>query len=59
MALKKKAREAFKEILLNSYWPEDEPDFTDMDDRTLEECVAAMDFGDDNDYMHVEKHEVK
>jgi hypothetical protein len=30
-----------------------------MYDHTLEECIAAMEFGDDNDYMHVEEHEVK
>lgn len=54
-----KARKAFKEILLNSYWPKDCPDYEDMYGRSFGECIAAMDFGDDNDYMHVEEHEVR
>ena len=54
-----KAREAFKKILLNSYWPKDYPDYEDMNGRTFEECIEAMNFGDDNDYMYVEEHEVR
>ncbi len=52
-----KARKAFMEILLK-YWPKNQPDLTDEDGSTFEECVKNMGFAGWGDYLHVEEHKV-